>query len=813
MDDHRKPLAPGHFIAGYSIVRAIGYGGFGIVYEAINPYTKDRAAIKQFYPSIFSWRQSTIIVEKEDDQRLVERILKRFEGEAAVQASFDHPNILKVKNFIRENNTGYLITEYIDGTTLLKHLKQYGNVFPDENVFRSMLEPISEAVGYVHEKLSLHRDISPDNILVDKSGRLVLVDFGAAKLDLRRDPSMSTIVQYKPDYAPIEQAEPSTERPEGCYTDIFALAGTMYRLLSGNPPERVIKRALAVRDPYVPIAKVAKTRCSEAVYDAIDRGLRMAPANRPQTIENFMQLLGWRGTSVRPLPPSITSPTQPKPAETAVTRRKQRNIVGHATVLVVVLGIVAGLIFFSGANNPVVVSRPSASSRPSPTSTQVIAASSSPTETSSPSLVFPPSASPLPTPTQVTVASPPSRETSAPSPAVSPVTSTPTPDPREREERLYREAKSCLGDTLSCNLGDCLKSYREDVGTGERYSALRDEYLRVMGSPRCHPSPTPTPVFTPTPIQTPTPVYTPTPDPKEREERLYREAKSCLGNTLSCNLGDCLRGYKDNVGTGERYSVLRDEYLRVVESPRCHPSTTPTSAFTPAPVQTPTPVYTPTPVTTPTPTYTPTPIRTPVATPTPTFIPSPFPTQAYQAPPTPTPAPTPAYTPPPSPASYTAYPNADMEGGDLAGPPQLYGAQSDCEAACNATTSPECVGYAYDKWIKACYLKGSLTQLRSDPESLFVVRSNFPRLRYQSGALDIEQAGFRLNDSNTPYSRTSATSRKACEESCRTDNACLGSQYEKGICSRYDRIDNATKDAKAQSGIKRQIAPERGAKR
>src|ERR1700761_1770542 len=234
MDDHRKPLAAGHFIAGYSIVRAIGHGGFGIVYEAINPYTKDRAAIKQFYPqAIASWRQDTIIVEREDDRRTAEKILKRFEDEAAVHSSFDHPNIVKVKNFIRENNTGYLITEFIDGKTLSDYLEQYSHTFPDGAMFRQMLEPISDAIGYVHQRGKLHRDISPDNILVDKSGRAVLVDFGAAKLDLRRNPSTSTIVPYKPDYAPIEQAEPSMERPDGYYTDIYARAGTMNRLVRG----------------------------------------------------------------------------------------------------------------------------------------------------------------------------------------------------------------------------------------------------------------------------------------------------------------------------------------------------------------------------------------------------------------------------------------------------------------------------------------------------------------------------------------------------------------------------------------------------
>jgi serine/threonine protein kinase len=796
MDDHRKPLAAGHFIAGYRIVREIGYGGFGIVYEAVNPYTKDRAAIKQFFPqAISSWRQDTIVVEKEDDRRVAERILKRFESEAAVQSSFDHPNILKVKNFIRENNTGYLITEFIDGKTLLEHLEQYGYVFPNEDMFRQMLEPISEAIGYVHKRLMLHRDISPDNILVDKSGRAVLVDFGAAKLDLRRNPSTSTIVPYKPDYAPIEQAEPSMERPEGYYTDIFALAGTMYRLLSGRPPERAIARALAVRDPYIPIAQITKTKCSDAVYNAIDRGLSVAPANRPESIESFMQLLGWRGPPAPPLIQEI------KPEEFVGPPRKRSKLAGHAAVLVLVVGIVAGLLFFSSINGPLVPT-PVLSPQPNtaavtPTASPTARPPVAPPQAASPSApTATPAASPTakskvaPQPTAssqpalaVTPGAPSSTPKLLPSPVVIQATPTPTasPDSRQREVALYQAAHGCIADALSCNVEGCLSLYRDSFGTGERFPALREEYLKVMNSPRCsppRPPPAPPPIVD---IPMPPIADIPTPDLRESEVSLYQEAHRCITEAGSCNVESCLNPYRDSVGTAGRFPALREEYLKVMNSPRCSP---------PRPPSAPPPIV----VTAP-----------PAATP--------IPPPAQVSPPAPAPAGVPpAYVPPPPPVSYTTYANVDMEGGDLAGPPQLYGGQLDCEALCSTTADQQCVGYAYDKWIKACYLKGSLTEFRSDPESTVVIRSNLSRPRFQSGALDIEAAGRRFNEVNTPYSRTNIASRKSCSDSCRTDKTCLGYQFENGFCSRYDQLDNATKDAKAQSGVKRQIGPDRGAK-
>lgn len=291
----RKPLEIGHTVGGYDIVRVIGQGGFGLVYEAVNSTTRERVAIKQFYPNaIATWQHGTIVIKRDDDRELVARVLKRFEDEAALQFNFNHPNILRVKNFIRADNTGYMITEYVDGGSLLHVLASRGSVFGDEDTFRRAMQPILEALGYVHERGALHRDISPDNIMVDGSGRAILVDFGAAKFDLHASSSMSSVVQYREDYAPIEQQYPSAERREGYYTDVFAVAGTMYRVLCGKPPARAVARSLASQDPYVRIADVAKTKCSEAVYAAIDRGLAMAPSARPATVEEFLDLLGWQ---------------------------------------------------------------------------------------------------------------------------------------------------------------------------------------------------------------------------------------------------------------------------------------------------------------------------------------------------------------------------------------------------------------------------------------------------------------------------------------------------------------------------------------
>lgn len=300
MEEHsRKPLKVGRNIGGYDIVRVIGQGGFGIVYEGLNRTTRERVAIKQFYPSAIATWQQGIVVDRDDDKALVAKVLKRFEDEAALQFGFTHPNILRVKNFIRADNTGYMITDYVDGGSLLDMLQPYGSVFPNEDAFRRTMEPILDALHYVHVRGTLHRDISPDNIMVDSSGKAILVDFGAAKIDLRANAAISSVLQFREDYAPIEQQFPSAERKEGYYTDIFAVAGTMYRLLSGTAPARAVARAVDGKDPYIPIGLIAKTRCSDAVYAAIDRGLAMKASARPTTVAQFLQLLGWE----QPRPP------------------------------------------------------------------------------------------------------------------------------------------------------------------------------------------------------------------------------------------------------------------------------------------------------------------------------------------------------------------------------------------------------------------------------------------------------------------------------------------------------------------------------
>ena len=244
--------------------------------------TGERVAIKEFYPSAIATRQEgTIVLNNEREADLYDTVLDRFAQTAGTQFQFKHPNILKVFNYVPAENTGYMITEYIDGKSLRDFLQKYERHFPSAEMFQITMEQVLGAIGYVHRQGHIHRDIAPDNVMIDRFEKPTVIDFGALKRDLRGSNAYSSIVMLREDYAPPEQQDPSLV--QGFYTDIFALAGTMYCTLSGAPPVRATTRSFThTGDPYVPIEQASKIPCPPEVFDAIDAALRLPPRDRPQ---------------------------------------------------------------------------------------------------------------------------------------------------------------------------------------------------------------------------------------------------------------------------------------------------------------------------------------------------------------------------------------------------------------------------------------------------------------------------------------------------------------------------------------------------
>lgn len=227
----------------YIVGRVLGYGGFGVTYLGWDGKLEQKVAIKEYMPSEFSTRmpgQSQVTVFHGDKNEQFHDGLKRFVEEAKHLARFQNEQgIVKIFDSFEENDTAYIVMEYLDGETLTEYLKREKTIPEDQAV--QMLMPVMESLQVVHEAGLLHRDIAPDNIFLTKSGEVKLIDFGASRYATTSH-SRSLTVIIKPGYSPEEQYR--SRGDQGPHTDVYALAATMYKMITGKtPPDAMERRA------------------------------------------------------------------------------------------------------------------------------------------------------------------------------------------------------------------------------------------------------------------------------------------------------------------------------------------------------------------------------------------------------------------------------------------------------------------------------------------------------------------------------------------------------------------------------------------
>ena len=225
----------------YLLGRVLGHGGFGITYLAWDLRLHRRLAIKEYMPQRIAGRSPgdlniSVYTNEEDYQWGLERFL----DEARVIAKFaDHPNVMSIITHFTGNDTAYIVAEYLDGSTLLEYTEQQGGTIPYETATR-ILMPVMDALREVHKSGILHRDISPDNVCITRSGLVKLLDFGAARQALgQKSKNLSVIL--KEGYAPEEQYR--TKGDQGPWTDVYATAATLYRVITGKIPPPATDRA------------------------------------------------------------------------------------------------------------------------------------------------------------------------------------------------------------------------------------------------------------------------------------------------------------------------------------------------------------------------------------------------------------------------------------------------------------------------------------------------------------------------------------------------------------------------------------------
>lgn len=234
-------LSPGaELLERYIVGRVLGYGGFGIIYKAWDKKLETVVAIKEFYPTRLikrAYGKKEVFLHSENQRTEYENGIERFISEAQNLAKFgNHPNIVNVFEYFRENNTVYIVMEFLDGVNLDKYVERSGGKV-DYQTAVEITFCICYALNDIHSFDILHRDISPENIIICRNGTVKVIDLGAARFG--KDDSLSEVV-VKPGYAPPEQYDNiSYQGPE---TDIYAIGATLYTMLTGIRPEESTNR-------------------------------------------------------------------------------------------------------------------------------------------------------------------------------------------------------------------------------------------------------------------------------------------------------------------------------------------------------------------------------------------------------------------------------------------------------------------------------------------------------------------------------------------------------------------------------------------
>lgn len=286
-------LGAGARLQEYEIRSIIGEGGFGIVYLAFDTLLEREVAIKEYLPVSHASRGEDGMVKANSTRKLeaFDKGLRSFVSEARMLARFKHPALVEVLRFWEENGTAYMVMPYYRGQTL-SQLIQDGRRLRDDNELRAFLSSLLKGLKLLHAADCYHRDISTDNILMLDSGGPLLLDFGAARSMLVSGPEMATVI-LKPGFAPIEQySEDTSLAPQGPWTDLYALCAVAYQAITGTMP--VVSVARIIRDPLVPLAELVPSGFSPSILAAIDKGLRVHPGERLQSIDELESLLSPR---------------------------------------------------------------------------------------------------------------------------------------------------------------------------------------------------------------------------------------------------------------------------------------------------------------------------------------------------------------------------------------------------------------------------------------------------------------------------------------------------------------------------------------
>lgn len=282
----------------YRIEKVLGQGGFGITYCAHNTALDGKVAIKEFFCKKFCDREgitnNVIIKSNTKDSFLVSQLKQRFVKEAQTNFKLTHPNIVRISDFFPENETAYYVMDFVDGESLGYLLKQR-NYLPEEESI-GYIKQVGSALSYIHDRKINHLDIKPDNIMKrNEDNTIVVIDFGISN-QFGASTSKDTagfFVGASDGYSPIEQYSDNGVRQFTPQTDIYALAATLYKLLTGVTPPK----AEDIQKFGFPVSKLKDRGISLPTIYAISRAMQPAIADRPKDVNRFVELLDQQPSS------------------------------------------------------------------------------------------------------------------------------------------------------------------------------------------------------------------------------------------------------------------------------------------------------------------------------------------------------------------------------------------------------------------------------------------------------------------------------------------------------------------------------------
>jgi serine/threonine protein kinase len=316
-------LGAGTRLGEFEIERVLGVGGFGIVYLAFDHALQRRVALKEYMPSALAARRDGLLigVRSRAHAETFGVGLRSFVNEARLLARFDHPALVKVHRFWEGNGTAYMAMSYCEGQTL-GSARAAMAAPPSQAWLLALTDAMLGALASLHSENVYHRDVAPDNIMLQAGGTPVLLDFGAARHVIGGHRAALTAI-VKPNFAPIEQYADAGAVRQGPWSDLYSLGAVLHFCLIGRAPMpatlRVINDELpSLRALQRELVAADGTRYDDHFLGAIDSALAVLPEGRPQDAAAFAALL--RGRQALPLVPRIAALSVMKGDARAVER-------------------------------------------------------------------------------------------------------------------------------------------------------------------------------------------------------------------------------------------------------------------------------------------------------------------------------------------------------------------------------------------------------------------------------------------------------------------------------------------------------------